>query len=91
LSDSRHNASVVMSKRSRDSDECWIVYAHVTLDPGTEETFVNVHMVAAGGSQNHQLTPDGKSFPLGWSPDGGQTRLPFIRLGWSVSGGSLRL
>jgi Tol biopolymer transport system component len=60
-------------------DGRWIVYRHVTLNPETEETWENVHVVAAGGSDNRQLTSDGKSFPLGWSPDG--TKILFAREG----------
>jgi hypothetical protein len=56
-----------------------VVYTHVTWDPEVEETWENVHVVAADGSENRQLTSDGKSFPLGWSPDG--TKILFAREG----------
>jgi Tol biopolymer transport system component len=56
-----------------------IVYTHVTLVPETEETWTNVRVVAADGSENRQLTLDGKSSPLGWSPDG--TKILFVREG----------
>lgn len=60
-------------------DGRWIVYMHVTLDSETEETWTNVHVVAADGSENRQLTSDGMSLPLGWSPDG--TKILFLREG----------
>jgi WD40 repeat protein len=60
-------------------DGRWIAYTHVTWDAEAEETWENVHVVAADGSENRRLTSDGRSLPLGWSPDG--TRILFLRHG----------
>ena len=52
-------------------DGRWILFTHRTYDGETdEETDSNVFKISANGREKRQLTTDGSSEALDWSPDG---------------------